>query len=183
MAGSMRNFFVLLLLGVILLTLALVVRSGLFARRHPGEPMSRYMRQTLDTPQTPQLSTDEAAAIDRLFNTAVVLPSGLRYLIRAPGTGAAKPQRGQEVAVQYEGRLLLTGRKFDSSYDRGQPFTFQVGVGQVVAGWDATLLDMQRGEKRTVIIPWWLAYGASGRPPVIPPKASLVFDIELLDFK
>jgi FKBP-type peptidyl-prolyl cis-trans isomerase len=179
----MRSFFVLLLLGVILLTLALVVRSGLLARKNPGEPMSKYMRQAMDTPQTPQLSTEEAAAIDRLFNTAVVLPSGLRHLIRVPGTGEAKPQRGQEVAVQYEGRLLLNGQKFDSSYDRGQPFTFQVGVGQVIAGWDATLLDMKKGEKRTVIIPWWLAYGASGRPPVIPPKASLVFDIELLDFR
>jgi FKBP-type peptidyl-prolyl cis-trans isomerase len=179
----MRNFFVLLLLGVILLTLAPVVRSGLLARKNPGEPMSKYMREAMDTPQTPQLSTAEAAAIDRQFATAVVLPSGLRYLIRVPGTGDAKPQRGQEVTVHYEGRLLLGGKKFDSSYDRGQPFVFQVGLGQVIGGWDATLLDMKKGEKRTVIIPWWLAYGAAGRPPVIPPKAALVFDIELLDFR
>ena len=78
MSWSMRNIFVLLLLGVILLTLALVVRSGLLARKTPGEPMSKYMREALDTPQTPQLSTGEAAAIDRQFATAVVLPSGLR---------------------------------------------------------------------------------------------------------
>lgn len=179
----MRSFFVLLLLGVVLLTLALVVRSGLLARKNPGEPMSTAMRQALDTPQTPQLSSAEAAAIDGQFATAVVLPSGLRYLIRAPGAGEAKPRRGQEVVVQYEGRLLLGGRKFDSSYDRKRPFTFQVGVGEVIAGWDATLLDMKKGEKRTVIIPWWLAYGAAGRPPVIPPKASLVFEIELVDFR
>ncbi len=179
----MRSFLVLLLFGVVLLTLALVVRSGLLARKNPGEPMNKYMRETMDTPQTPQLSTEEAVAIDRQFATAVVLPSGLRYVIRGPGTGDAKPRRGQEVTVQYEGRLLLGGRKFDSSYDRGQPFAFQVGVGQVIVGWDATLLDMKKGEKRTVIIPWWLAYGAAGRPPVIPAKASLVFDIELLDFR
>ena len=57
-----------------------------------------------------------------------------------------------------------------------------MGIGKVIPGWDATLVEMKRGERRTVIIPWWLAYGANGRPPVIPPKASLVFDIELLDF-
>jgi FKBP-type peptidyl-prolyl cis-trans isomerase len=179
----MRSIFVLLLLGAVLLTLALVVRSGLLARRNPGQPMSKYMREALDSPQTPQLSTEEATAIDRQYNAAVVYPSGLRYIIRVPGSGEAKPQRGQTVTVQYEGRLLLGGQKFDSSYDRGQPFTFQVGVGQVIAGWDATILDMKQGEKRTVIIPWWLAYGASGRPPVIPPKATLVFEIELLDFR
>ena len=175
----MRSIFLLLLLGAVLLTLALVVRSGLLARKNPGEPMNKYMRETMDTPQ---LSTAETLVIDQKYTTAVVLPSGLRYLIRAPGSGEAKPQRGQTVTVQYEGRLLLGGQKFDSSYDRGAPFTFQVGVGQVIAGWDATIPDMKQGEKRTVIIPWWLAYGASGHPPVIPPKATLVFDIELLDF-
>jgi len=179
----MRNIFVLLLLGVLLLTLALVVRSGLLARKNPGEPMSKYMRETLDTAQNPQFSTAEAAVLDRGFTTAVILPSGLRYLIRTPGTGEAKPRPGQTATVQYEGRLLLDGKKFDSSYDRGEAFTFPVGVGRVIKGWDATVLDMKRGEKRTVVIPWWLAYGAAGRPPVIPPKASLVFDIELVDFR
>jgi len=178
----MRSIFVLLLFGALLLTLALVVRSGLLARKNPGEPMNKYMRETMDTPQNPQFSTAEAQILDREFTTAVVLPSGMRYLIRVPGTGEAKPQRGQTATVQYEGRLLLGGKKFDSSRDRGEPFTFPVGVGKVIKGWDATVLDMKRGEKRTVVIPWWLAYGAAGRPPVIPPKASLVFDIELLDF-
>ena len=179
----MRNIFVLLLLGVVLLTLALVVRSGLLARKNPGEPMSKYMRESLDSAQTPQFSTAEAAVLDRQFTTAVILPSGLRYLIRTSGTGEAKPQPGQTATIQYEGRFLLDGRKFDSSYDRGQPFSYRVSVDRVIRGWDATVLDMRRGEKRTVVIPWWLAYGAAGRPPEIPPKASLVFDLELLDFR
>lgn len=178
----MRKYLVPVILGVVLLGLALAVRSGIFARKTPGEPMNKYMREVLDTPKTPQLSTEEAAVIDQKYGTAHVNTSGLRYLIRAPGLDDAKPQRGQEVVVQYEGRLLRDGTKFDSSYDRHQPFSFQVGVGQVIPGWDATILDMKKGEHRTVIIPWWLAYGVQGAPPTIPAKASLVFEIELIDF-
>ena len=178
----MRNVYLLLLLGAVLGAIAIVARSGLLSRKTPGEPASKYMREVMDAPQTPQLSMEEAAVIAQQFATATVNPSGLRYLIRSPGTGEARPQRGQEVTVNYEGRLLRDGKEFDSSYRRGKPYVFQVGVGRVIPGWDATLLDMKKEEKRTVIIPWWLAYGARGRPPVIPPKASLVFEIELLDF-
>jgi FKBP-type peptidyl-prolyl cis-trans isomerase len=179
----MRSLHVFILLAVILVAIAIVARSGILTRQNPGEPASKYMRASMDTPQTPQLSTEETAILAEKFPTATVSSSGLRYLIRAPGTGEAKPRRGQQVTVQYEGRLLRDGTKFDSSYDRHQPLIFQVGIGKVIPGWDATLVDMKRGEKRTVIIPWWLAYGANGRPPVIPPKASLVFEIELLDFR
>jgi FKBP-type peptidyl-prolyl cis-trans isomerase len=176
----MRSAFLFAIFVIVLFAIAFVARSGLFSWRNPGEPMNKYARETMTTPQ---YSTEEALVIDQKYTTAVTLPSGLRYIIRTPGTGTEKPRRGQQVTVQYEGRLLRDGTKFDSSYDRHQPFTFEVGVGQVIQGWDDTLLDMKKGEKRTVIIPWWLAYGAEGRPPVIPPKASLVFDIELLDFK
>jgi FKBP-type peptidyl-prolyl cis-trans isomerase len=179
----MRTGYVFVALIALLAVIVLVARTGWLSSRNPGEPASQYRRQVMDTPQTPQLSTEEAAALDEHFNTATVRPSGLRFLIRVPGQGDATPQRGQEVTVNYEGRLLRDGAKFDSSYDRGQPLTFQVGVGRVIAGWDAIILEMKKGEKRTVIIPWWLAYGAQGRPPVIPPKASLVFDIEVLDFR
>ena len=179
----MRSLHVFILLGVVLVAIAIVARSGILTRDNPGEPASKYMRASMDTPQTPQLSTEEVAVIAEKFPTATVSPSGVRYLIIAPGAGEGKPRRGQLVTVQYEGRLLLDGTKFDSSYDRHKTFTFQVGIGRVIPGGDATLVDMKQGEKRTVIIPWWLAYGAKGHPTVIPPKASLVFDIELLDFR
>jgi FKBP-type peptidyl-prolyl cis-trans isomerase len=179
----MRTSYVFIALIAMLAAIVVVARTGWLSSRNPGEPANQYRREVMDTPQTPQLSTEEAAALDEHFNNATVRPSGLRFLIRAPGRGDATPQRGQQVTVNYEGRLLRTGTKFDSSYDRHQPFTFEVGMRRVIAGWDAIILEMKKGEKRTVIIPWWLAYGAQGRPPVIPPKASLVFDIEVLDFR
>ncbi len=179
----MRTSHIFLGLVLLLALIVFLARTGRLSRREPGEPMSKYRREVMDTPQTPQLSTAEADALAANYGNATVRPSGLRFIVRTPGTGDATPRRGQEVTVNYEGRLLRDGHKFDSSYDRHQPFTFQVGLGQVIAGWDAIILEMKKGEKRTVIIPWWLAYGASGRPPVIPAKASLVFDIEVLDFK
>jgi FKBP-type peptidyl-prolyl cis-trans isomerase len=72
---------------------------------------------------------------------------------------------------------------FDSSYKRGEPIAFRVGTGQVIKGWDQALLQMRKGEKRTLIIPCWLAYGEKGRPPTIPAKATLIFDVELVDLK
>ncbi|HZL45529.1 MAG TPA: FKBP-type peptidyl-prolyl cis-trans isomerase [Opitutaceae bacterium] len=178
----MRNLYVFGALILFLLVIAFVSRSGILSRKNPGEPANKYMRETMDTPQTPQLSTEESAVLAEKYNTATARPSGLRFLIRTPGTGEATPHSGQEVTVQYEGRFLRDGRKFDSSYDRGKPFTFMAGVGRVIPGWDAMIIEMKRGEKRTVIIPWWLAYGTRGAPPLIPPKTSLVFEIELLDF-
>jgi FKBP-type peptidyl-prolyl cis-trans isomerase len=179
----MRNVYILLLLAAVLVAIAFVARSGFFSREHPGEPANKYMRETMDTLQTPQLSTEETAVLAEKYSTARVNPSGLRFIVRAPGEGEAKPQRGQEVTVQYEGRLLRDGTLFDSSYARRRPFIFQVGMGKVIPGWDAAVLDMKRGEKRTVIVPWWLGYGANGIPPKIPARASLVFEIELLDFQ
>jgi FKBP-type peptidyl-prolyl cis-trans isomerase len=179
----MRNRHLFLLLGIVLIAIAFVARSGLFTRKNPGEPANKYMREAMAAPMTPQLSAEEAAVIAEKYRTATVKPSGLRYLIRSPGMGEVKPQFGQEVTVHYVGRLLRDDTKFDSSYDRGKPFTFQVGLGQVIPGWDATILDMKKGEQRIVIIPWWLAYGERGAPPVIPPKASLVFEIRLISFQ
>jgi FKBP-type peptidyl-prolyl cis-trans isomerase len=178
----LRSSHLFLLLGIVLMAIAFVARSGLFTRLNPGEPANKYMRAALAASKIPQLSTEEAAVIAEKYNTATVKSSGLRYLIQAPGMGEAKPRIGQQVTVNYVGRLLRDGTKFDSSYDHGQPFTFQVGLGQVIPGWDATLLDMKKGEQRTVIVPWWLAYGERGYPPLISPKTSLVFEIKLLDF-
>ena len=106
------------------------------------------------------------------------LPSGLRFEDQTVGTGAA-PKTGKAVTVHYTG-TLTNGSKFDSSRDRGQPFTFVIGVGQVIKGWDEGVASMQVGCRRTLYIPANLGYGVRGYPPVIPGNAELVFDVELL---
>lgn len=177
----MRSFFYLLLLGVLLATAALVTRSGLLWRKNSGRPINSAMREALDR-QSPQWAADDERQIEQLFGTAHKPPSGLRYVVRAPGTGTATPTVGEELIVHYEGRLL-DGTSFDSSYRKGVPFTFRVGTGAVIRGWDEAFLSMKKGEKRTLIIPYWLAYGEKGRPPKIPPKATLIFEVELIDWR
>ncbi|HVS53119.1 MAG TPA: FKBP-type peptidyl-prolyl cis-trans isomerase [Opitutaceae bacterium] len=176
-----RSYFYLLLLGVFLLTAALVTRSGLLARKNPGRPINSAMREALNA-EHPQLSLSDEQLIEKTWGTAHKVPSGLRYVVRAPGTGDAMPHIGDEVICNYAGRLL-DGTEFDSSYRRGAPFTFRLGTGAVIRGWDESFLDMRKGEKRTLIIPYWLAYGEKGRPPTIPPKATLVFEVELIDWR
>ncbi len=106
--------------------------------------------------------------------------SGLRYTVIEEGQGA-KPKRGQLVKAHYTGKLP-DGEKFDSSVDRNDPFEFQVGLGEVIPGWDEAFLDMPKGEKRIIILPPDLGYGSEGIGP-IPPNATLIFEVELLDFK
>jgi FKBP-type peptidyl-prolyl cis-trans isomerase len=177
----MRSFFYLALLGVTLLTIALVVRSGMLARRSPGRPINSAMRQAL-AEEAPQLTTDDAMLIAKTYGNARSSPSGLRWVERAPGTGDGTPRIGGQVIANYDGRLL-DGTPFDSSYASGSPLTFRVGLGDVIAGWDEAFLTMRKGEKRTLIIPHWLGYGVKGKPPKIPPKATLVFEVELIDFR
>lgn len=108
--------------------------------------------------------------------------SGLQHQVITPGSGA-HPKPGQKVTVHYTGWLSNNGQpgaKFDSSVDRGTPFSFIVGVGQVIKGWDEGLLLMSVGEKRRLIIPASLGYGARGAGGVIPPNATLIFDVELI---
>lgn len=108
--------------------------------------------------------------------------SGLQYRDIVVGTGPS-PQPGQTVSVHYRGTLEKTGKQFDSSYDRGQPSDFKFGVGQVIAGWEEGLKTMKVGGKRKLITPAKIAYGATGRPPDIPPNATLVFEVELMGIK
>ncbi len=104
--------------------------------------------------------------------------SGLRYIVITEGDGRT-PERGETVQVHYTG-WLTDGTKFDSSVDRGQPFPFELGAGSVIAGWDEGVALMRVGDKRRLIIPPELGYGQRGTGRVIPPGATLVFDVELL---
>nr|WP_278003423.1 FKBP-type peptidyl-prolyl cis-trans isomerase [Nodosilinea sp. TSF1-S3] len=110
--------------------------------------------------------------------TTVTTDSGLQYVDVVEGTGAM-PQPGQRVTVHYTG-TLEDGTKFDSSRDRGRPFTFQIGVGQVIKGWDEGVGTMRVGGQRKLVIPSELGYGSRGAGGVIPPNATLLFDVELL---
>ena len=112
--------------------------------------------------------------------TEVTTPSGLKYVDEVVGTGES-PKFGKPVTVHYTG-TLEDGTKFDSSVDRGQPYEFPIGVGQVIRGWDEGLMSMKVGGKRKLIIPPDLGYGARGKG-TIPPNATLYFDVELLDAK
>ncbi|MGB3292634.1 MAG: FKBP-type peptidyl-prolyl cis-trans isomerase [Phormidesmis sp.] len=111
-------------------------------------------------------------------NNIVTTDSGLRYEVIAEGDGAS-PQPGNRVFVHYVG-TLEDGTKFDSSRDRGRPFDFTIGRGQVIKGWDEGVSMMQVGDRRKLIIPPELGYGARGAGGVIPPNATLIFDVELL---
>ncbi len=129
----------------------------------------------------------ELAAMEEAMNKikkqwpdAITTPSGLQYVVVKEGTGDETPTKGTMVKAHYTGKLL-DGTKFDSSYDRGQPIDFPVGAGRVIKGWDEAFLAMKKGEKRVLIIPSDLGYGPSGRGP-IPPNATMVFDVELVDF-
>ena len=109
------------------------------------------------------------------------LRSGLSYMEIKEGTGD-EARSGQQVTVHYTG-YLTSGKKFDSSLDRNQPFTFTLGTGQVIKGWDEGVEGMKVGGKRKLIIPPDLGYGSRGAGGVIPPNAELVFDVELLGVK
>jgi peptidylprolyl isomerase len=136
---------------------------------------------TLGVAITGVLALSESAAAQEPVTTS----SGLKYIDTKVGTGAS-PKTGQTCVMHYTGWLYENGKKgakFDSSVDRGQAFEFPIGTGRVIKGWDEGVATMKVGGKRTLIIPPELGYGARGAGGVIPPNATLLFDVELLGVK
>lgn len=138
--------------------------------------------ETLAVKGTTMTQTKTGQILDLSSHTKT--SQGLSFKTLKKGTGS-KPYAGETVKVDYTGWLLdgkdKVGKKFDSSVDRGQNFEFALGMGQVIKGWDLTLADMAIGEKRLVIIPANLGYGARGAGAAIPPNATLIFEIDLYD--
>jgi peptidylprolyl isomerase len=136
---------------------------------------------------TESAATSESTTGSELTKPKVVVPKGappkkLEIKDITEGSGA-EAKAGDEVTVQYVGVDYKTGKEFDASWDRGEPFSFTLGAGQVIGGWDKGVVGMKVGGRRELIIPPGLAYGSAGAPPAIAPNATLVFVIDLLAIK
>jgi FKBP-type peptidyl-prolyl cis-trans isomerase FkpA len=156
-------------LGDILRFLVLLASAGLFACGGSGEREN----------SRPAAGFSASLGVDTTAMTKT--PSGLRYQDITEGQGA-EATADRTVSVHYTG-WLPNGEKFDSSRDRNLPFNFTLGAGQVIAGWDEGVAGMKVGGRRKLVIPADLGYGTAGAPPDIPPGATLVFDVELLDVR
>ena len=128
-----------------------------------------------------EFAANQQKLVDDLKAEMQSTPSGLYYKITKATNGAA-PQRGDEVAVHYAGKLV-DGSEFDSSFKRNQPIDIPIGVGQVIKGWDEGIMLLKEGETATLLIPSELGYGSAGAGGVIPPNAWLIFDVELVSVK
>lgn len=174
----MRTYGILAALAAVLFFIAFQARSGIFRRADPGMPANKWTRAQQESER---LSPEDLSLIQQRYADATIAPSGLRYIVRQPGTGSP-PSVGALLVAHYEG-FVLGGQKFDSSRERGAPFEFRVGNGEVIKGWDEAFATMKKGERRTLILPYWLGYGVMGKGKVIPGRATLVFEVELLDIR
>jgi peptidylprolyl isomerase len=165
---------VLISFSVVLFFCGLLIVSAIFK---PNTSPAIAANLQVSSPSIAQSPITQETITMNLDN-AITTPSGLKYIDTEVGTGAS-PTTGQTVKVHYTG-TLTDGKKFDSSVDRGQPFSFKIGVGQVIKGWDEGVATMKVGGKRTLIIPPDLGYGERGAGGLIPGNATLLFDVELL---
>ena len=157
-----------------------IIRKGVNAKKFDSKAIFDKELEKLEK-QAEETAKKAKEAIDALKKGAKVTSSGLAYKIIKKGTGA-KAEAGKTVSVHYTGKLS-NGTKFDSSYDRNQPIEFELGRGRVIKGWDEGISLLNVGSKATFIIPPDLAYGARGAGGVIPPNATLIFDVELVEIK
>jgi hypothetical protein len=131
--------------------------------------------------QREKLPWDDRVIVEKTWPKAIKTSTGLRYIILKEGTGDARPMPGDLVSVLYQGRLL-DGKVFSEETNSAQAFRPRVGREQLIPAWEEAIKQMRRGEKRLIIVPFELGYGTKGDPPRIPRRATLVFEIELLDF-
>ena len=182
--------FITFSLAAFLLTYAATATAFSLSMISASNPSSSLDRRSFVGATTVGLATAVVARVapaqaeDDLYADFVTTESGMKYKVLKEGDGAI-PSPGQTVKAHYTGWLdgFDSIRKFDSSRDRGRPFTFTVGAGQVIRGWDEAFLSMKVGERRQIILPARLAYGDRGAGGIIPGGATLYFDVELLSLQ